>query len=76
MINYFPNFVIFKVFELPSLFPLVCTPENLWYMPLTKSFTFTESYLAPFHKGNQRQIPFGHFAHFVFSERGCYVVQS
>ena len=43
---------------------------------INKIFNIYKSYLAPFHKGNQRQIPFGHFAHFVFSERGCYVVQS
>ena len=30
------------------LFPLVCTPENLWYMPLTKSLTFTKVIWLPF----------------------------
>ena len=45
------------------------------YVSITKSSTFTESFLAPFpalkcakDKANQRQKIFVHLAHFVFSE--------
>ena len=51
-------------------------------MSITKSSTFTDPWL-PFQltnvlndKGNQSQKFFGHLAHFLFFEGGCYVVQS
>ena len=51
-------------------------------MSITKSSTFTDP-LLPFQltnvlndKGNQSQKFFGHLAHFLFFEGGCYVVQS
>ena len=72
MIDYFPNLVIVKVHEAPSLIFSFCTLTKV-IVYITKSSTFPESSLAP---SLLAQKSFGHFVHFTFSDGGCYLVQS
>ena len=57
MIDYFPDFVVWKVHELPAAFSVLHFCKKLWYMSITNFSIFTESSLSSFpaHKCATRQ---------------------